>query len=39
MMSILNQKTINNKIAFNGIGLHTGKSVHQILYLHHLIQA
>ena len=27
-MSILNQKTINNKIAFNGIGLHTGKSVH-----------
>ncbi len=26
-MSILNQKTINNKITFNGIGLHTGKSV------------
>ena len=26
-MSILNQKTINNKITFNGTGLHTGKSV------------
>ncbi len=26
-MSILNQKTINNKIAFKGVGLHTGKPV------------
>ena len=26
-MSILNQKTINNKITFCGIGLHTGKEV------------
>ena len=26
-MSILNQKTINKKISFNGVGLHTGKSV------------
>ncbi len=26
-MSILNQKTINNKITFKGLGLHTGKSV------------
>tara|TARA_B100001121_G_scaffold55281_1_gene48766 strand:- start:2619 stop:3539 length:921 start_codon:yes stop_codon:yes gene_type:complete len=26
-MSILNQKTINKLISFNGIGLHTGKSV------------
>ncbi len=26
-MSILNQKTINNKITFDGIGLHTGQKV------------
>ena len=26
-MSILNQKTINEKISFKGVGLHTGKSV------------
>ena len=26
-MSILNQKTINNKITLKGLGLHTGKSV------------
>tara|TARA_Y100001970_G_C14196641_1_gene838507 strand:+ start:964 stop:1884 length:921 start_codon:yes stop_codon:yes gene_type:complete len=26
-MSILNQKTINNKITFKGVGLHTGKPV------------
>ena len=26
-MSILNQKTIQSKITFNGVGLHTGKNV------------
>ena len=26
-MSILSQKTINKKISFKGIGLHTGKEV------------
>ena len=26
-MSLLNQKTIKNKIAISGIGLHTGKNV------------
>ena len=30
-MSVLNQKTINDKVIFNGIGLHSGKKVNMTL--------
>ena len=30
-MSVLNQKTINHTVKFNGIGLHSGKKVNMIL--------
>ena len=30
-MSVLNQKTINNIVEFNGIGLHSGKKVKMTL--------
>ena len=30
-MSILNQKTVKDTVSFNGIGLHSGKSVNLII--------
>ena len=30
-MSVLNQKTLNRKVIFEGIGLHTGKKVSMTL--------